>query len=134
MIECIEKLNAIKLLLDNKPTVNQNIDEFYNSNYIKHIKYIVDIDSNIDDIFYYMIGFGDARLIKSGYMILDRYVSNMNGKCTVEYNVIPRTLRLDENTKLPDGVFCGHITKLSNDVSYGILFNKKQPIIVDKID
>lgn len=134
MLECTEKLNAIKLLLDNKPTVNQNIDEFYNSNYIKHIEYIVDIESNIDDLFYYIIGFGDIRLIKSGYMILDRYVSNMNGKCIVEYNVIPRTLRLDENTKLPDGVLCGHITKLSNGASYGILFNKKQPVIFDKID
>ena len=134
MIECTEKLNAIKLLLDNKPTVNQNIDEFYKSNYIKHIKYTVDIDSKIIDLFYYIIGFGDARLIKSGYMILDRYISSMNEKYTVEYNVIPRTLRLDTNTKLPDGVFCGHVTKLSNGVSYGVLFNRKHPVVFDKIN
>lgn len=134
MIECTEKLNAIKLLLDNKPTVNQNIDEFYKSNYIKHIKYTVDIDSKIIDLFYYIIGFGDARLIKSGYMILDRYVSSMNEKYTVEYNVIPRTLRLDTNTKLPDAVFCGHITTLSNGVNYGVLFNKNHPVVFDKIN
>lgn len=122
--ECVEKTNAIQKLLDSKPIMNMNMEEFYNSDYIKHIEYTVSIDSSINDIFYYIIGYGDIRLIKSHYIILNRSVNIINGMCTASYDFIPQLIRLDGNVPIPETAVCIHKTTCNNGVTFGILCTK----------